>query len=95
MLVNTGKANGVGYAALFKTIVSYIREQEGLKDEYASSHCIGVVYVFGRNVHSIFASAFFGVHGFNKLTDLKTNKRVYIDSSISDYVRLPEMTVSN
>ena len=85
-LINTKKANCVGYSTMFNSIANYLIKKRKLEGEIAAQHKIGQLEIFGINVHQYFKSSFFRDHDFNELTDKKTGKTISIDPTVSDYL---------
>lgn len=85
-LIETRKANCVGYSYLFNSIANFIIRENQLQDEISAAHKIGKLEVFGINIHQYFDSAFFKDHDFNEIRNRKTGKSISIDPSLSDYL---------
>lgn len=84
-LINTKKANCVGYAAMFNAIANHLIEQNGLQNEIKAKHKIGKLDFLGVDLHQFFDSPFFRDHDFNELTSDSLEETIIIDSSVSDY----------
>ena len=83
-LINTNKANCVGYSAMFNSISNYVIRMNNLQNEISSEHKIGQIIMFGNNLHQYFENPFFKDHDFNEITDNKTGEKILIDPSVSD-----------
>ncbi len=85
-LINTHRANCVGYSAMFNSIANYLIEVNGLSDEIRAEHKIGQLEFLGFNLHSIFDDPFFSDHDFNEIKVLNTGEVISVDPSVSDYL---------
>ena len=86
ILLGIGKANCIGYSALFNSIGIYIIKSQKQTDVYKMNHIVGKLYFLGFDIHRLFSSPFFKDHDFNEIINLKTKKRIYVDPSLSDYL---------
>jgi len=84
-LINTQKANCIGYSAMFNSIANYLIKKHQLQGEIRAEHKIGKLDVCGIDLHQFFESPFFKNHDFNEVTNTKTGYRISIDPSLSDY----------
>lgn len=89
---NTGKANCVGYAAMFATIGNYILQEKALTETYKINHVVGTLELFGENIHDLFKSPFFKDHDYNEIIDKQTGERLYVDPSLYDYTWINRVT---
>lgn len=87
-LINTKLANCVGYSAMFNSITNYLIDKNGMKLTMKIHHCIGRLSIFGVDLHQFTKSSFFKDHDYNKIINLETGKELFIDPSISDYLRI-------
>ena len=87
-LINTNQANCVGYSAMFNSITNYLIRKNKLQDEIEAKHKIGQLELFGINLHQLFESPFFRDHDFNEITNKKSGEKIFIDPSVSDYLRI-------
>lgn len=81
-----GKANCIGYSALFNSIGNYVVKKKGLSNRYELTHHVGTLNVFGFDVHSVFNNPFFKDHDFNEIRDKVSGEVLYVDPSMSDYL---------
>lgn len=86
-----GKANCIGYSALFNAIVSYQIKQQNLEKKYRTKHLVGKLEFLGFDLHKLFENSFFKEHDFNMIEHIPTGKRIYLDPSVSDYLRIDEV----
>lgn len=85
-LINTNKANCIGYSAMYNSIANYLIEKGGLKDEIEAKHKIGRIELLGIDIHQFFDNPFFRNHDFNEITNKKTGENFSIDPTVSDYL---------
>jgi len=85
IISKNGKANCIGYSALFNSIGNYILEKQNLNNSYKFTHIVGKLDILGYDIHSLIDNPFFKDHDFNKIEALKTDKTYFIDPSLSDY----------
>lgn len=83
-VLQTQKANCIGYAALFNSIMQYILQTKELEGQFASKHLVGHIHFLGFNVHTFVKHPFFKDHDFVEVKEVKTGKVVWIDPSFSD-----------
>lgn len=93
LLANTGKANCVGYAALFCSIANYMFKAEDL-GHVNSKHLIGQLDFMGMDLHQFFDSPFFRDHDFVEIDFLDDKRNIYIDPSVSDYLWIDRVAVN-
>lgn len=86
-LLESGKANCVGYAVVFNSILNYIidKTKEGTYPVFDTDHCVGQISINGINVHNLFTDPFFKDHDFIVINYLKCNERIAVDPSLYDY----------
>lgn len=87
-LLQTNKANCVGYAALFQAIATLLIQQNGLEDQIEVRHVVGKIHFLGVDLHQIIQHPFFKNHDFNQLHNLKTGELLYTDTSVYDYLHI-------
>ena len=51
-VLKSGKANCIGYSALFNSIASYLIEKQGYSNRFQSKHLIGKIEFLGIDLHS-------------------------------------------
>lgn len=90
-LIASGKANCIGYSALFNSIISYIATQQGQEEIVQSTQLIGKIYFLGIDIHRFFKSSFFKDHDFNQIINLEHSDTLYIDPSMYDYLRIKRL----
>jgi hypothetical protein len=86
VVAEKGKANCIGYAALFQAAGEYILKNKNLKSRYEIKHLIGKMQLLGWDLHAVFSSPFFRDHDFNVILDKETGETLYFDPSLHDYL---------
>ncbi|MBR9922545.1 MAG: hypothetical protein GYB31_17040 [Bacteroidetes bacterium] len=85
-MMNTRKANCVGYARMFNAIANYLIRENDLGDQIIAQHKIGKLSLWGIDLHSIINRPFFQDHDYNEIKDLHTGESLFVDPSLSDYL---------
>ena len=80
------EANCIGYAALYCATLAYLNENGSLTESYEVRHLYGKLYFMGFDLHRLFKSAFFKDHDYVEIINESTEKKTYIDPSLSDYL---------
>lgn len=79
-----GKANCVGYAALYAAVIDFIAKEQG--QTLQVSQLVGKLEFLGWDIHSIFGNhPFFQDHDFVEIQGPGTDAYYYVDPSMSDY----------
>jgi len=91
-LINTKKANCIGYSAMYNSITNYLIKQNRLQDKIEARHKIGQLDLFGINLHQFFENSFFKDHDFNEIENKETGQIILIDPSISDYLYIKRVS---
>ena len=91
-VTKAGKANCIGYAALFNAIGTYLIEEQNDEGKYQMHHLIGKLNFMGIDLHSFFSHPLFKDHDYNQIEILETEKSIYIDPSASDYLKIHQIT---
>ena len=94
-IIETKKANCVGYSKLYNSIANYLIDKNGLKDKISAEHKIGKLDFLGIDIHKIFNSSFFKDHDFNEIVENKTGKTYLTDPSVSDYLWIHRISKEN
>ena len=87
-VLENGKANCIGYSALFNSIAKYLIKQQNEENKIQTRHLIGKVEFLGMDVHQISDNPFFKDHDFNVIEDLETGEKIYFDPSVSDVLKI-------
>ena len=93
-LLIQGRANCVGYSALFNSIFNLIAEDEELQQHYISKHFVGKIYFLGMDITGISDNSFWRDHDFNKVENLVTVETIYLDPTIFDYIRIDRISAN-
>ncbi|WP_234859402.1 hypothetical protein [Aquimarina aquimarini] len=92
LLYTSGKANCVGYAAMHNGVANYLIQQNKLSNRIKTQHLIGQIFIFGIDLHDFFDHPFFRDHDFTTIKDFETGETIFIDPSVSDYLRINSVT---
>jgi hypothetical protein len=93
-IILTGKANCIGYAALFSRISNSIITQSALGEEWRASAHIGHLYCMGVNIHQYTQHPYFVDHDFVILQNKKTGELIGVDPSLYDYTLIRTVRIS-
>jgi hypothetical protein len=94
LLVKNSKANCVGYAAFFNSLMNYAIEQSGLKKKYKCHHYVGKIFFEETNVNALFANdPFFKDHDFNIVKSLDGGKDIAVDPSLYEYLGIKRIAI--
>jgi len=85
-LVRTKKANCIGYAAYFCSLMNYALEIKGLTKQYRCHHYVGKIYCSGQDLTGMFNDPFFKDHDYNTITDRKSGTEIALDPSLYEYL---------
>jgi len=94
-LCKTGKANCIGYSAMFNSIANYLIQKTGQEKQLSAHHYVGSLDLLGLNLHSFFDHPFFRDHDFNQLKDNQTGETLSIDPSMGDYLKIEQVSSKN
>lgn len=84
-LIDSQRANCIGYAAMFNAIAQYLIRQHHLEKSLEARHHIGKLTVLGVDVHAFLQNPFFLDHDFNEIKNLTTGEVFAVDPSVWDY----------
>lgn len=82
--LDTGRANCIGYAAVFKVYCDAQLARADLPDEWHVRHMRGLLYLGSFNMHRLFSSPFWKDHDICMIENSRTRERVYVDPSLFD-----------
>ena len=91
-LLASKKTHCVGYASFFTTLANSSVQKNKLDQDWEVEHHIGVLYVFGYNMHAYFNSPFFKDHDFVVITNKLTSKTIAVDPTVYDYLGIKRVT---
>jgi hypothetical protein len=94
-LFSSKKTHCVGYASFFTTFANSGMQKNKLGQNWEVEHHIGVLYLFGYNIHSYFNSPFFKDHDFVVITNKLTGETIAVDPTVYDYLRIKRVTYCN
>lgn len=92
-IIKTGKANCIGYSALFNSLMNYTLSKRELNNKYECYHYVGKIYYAGENINSLFNDPFFKDHDFNMIKDIKNKKQIAVDPSLYEYLGIKRVIV--
>lgn len=86
MAAHAGKANCVGYSALFSSIANQLSHGQHSSHSLRARHLVGRLYFLGVDMHQFFSSPFFRDHDFVEIEDTATGEKIFVDPVVSDYL---------
>jgi hypothetical protein len=92
IIIKEGKANCIGYAALFNSIAQFMLKSQQLEQQYQVNHLVGKIDLWGIDLHQFFNTPFFKDHDYNEIINLKTRHKIYIDPIVSDYFGIHQVS---
>ncbi|WP_298545748.1 hypothetical protein [uncultured Aquimarina sp.] len=92
-LVNSSKTHCVGYAHFYVSTCNYLLEKSRLSNEWKAKAFKGKLYFLGIDIHKYLDSPFFKDHDFVIIENSKTDERIYIDPTISDYLGIDRVSI--
>ncbi|PQA91672.1 hypothetical protein B0A69_17905 [Chryseobacterium shigense] len=93
ILMETKKANCIGYSAFFAASLHNRLEEQGLDDDWSVSHEVGEIYFLNENINAYFKSKFFKDHDFVVVKNRKTKETIAVDPALYDYFRIDKIIV--
>lgn len=78
--IKEGKANCIGYAAMFANIYS-----QNSPRNHEVKHCVGKISLLGIDLHSKIDHPFFKDHDFNLIIDTETGDSTLVDPTLYEY----------
>jgi len=91
-VVGIGKANCVGYSALFSSIANQFFREQHSGQSFHVRHLVGRLYFLGVDVHQFFSSPFFKDHDFVEIENVTTGEKIFVDPVVSDYLGIERVT---
>lgn len=92
-IIKTGKANCIGYSALFNSLMNYTLSERKLNNNYECYHYVGKIYYADQNINSLFNDPFFKDHDFNIIKNIKQNNSIAVDPSLYEYLGIKRVVV--
>lgn len=87
-LVETKKANCIGYSAFLASVIQFKLKQSGLQNDWKVHHNVGEIYLMNENINRHFNSGFFRDHDFVTVENVKTKEIIGVDATVYDYFRI-------
>ncbi len=87
-LVETKKANCIGYSAFLASVIQFKLKQSGLQNDWKVHHNVGEIYLMNENINRHFNSGFFKDHDFVTVENVKTKETIGVDATVYDYFRI-------
>ncbi len=87
-LVETKKANCIGYSAFLASVIQFRLKQNGMENDWKVHHNVGEIYLMNENINRHFNSGFFKDHDFVTVENVKTKETIGIDATVYDYFRI-------
>jgi len=91
-VLKTGKANCIGYSAVFKDRCEEQLQRVGLSDEWRVQRMRGLLYCRSFNMHRLFSSPFWKDHDICVVENRRTGERVYVDPSLFDALGIRQVS---
>jgi hypothetical protein len=94
LLVKSKKANCVGYAAFYISLMNYALQKNGFSKEYECHHFVGKIFYDGANVNALFGKdPFFKDHDFNLIYKLDQSEKIAVDPSLYAYLGIRRIAI--
>lgn len=87
-LLNTKKANCIGYSAFLAALIQNGLRENKLDEAWKVRHEVGEIYFLNQNIHRYFTSPFFKDHDFVVVENKVTKEKIAIDAAVYDYFRI-------
>jgi hypothetical protein len=91
-VLKVGKANCIGYSALFNSISNHLIKNQKLETKYKAKHLVGQIDFMGIDLHQFFDDPSLKDHDYNEITNIETGEKIYIDPTVSDYLGIHEVS---
>ncbi len=85
-ILKSGKSNCVGYSRLTNSIIDYIIRKENLDSKLEVIHKVGLIKVFGINIHNFIEDPFWKDHDYNVIKDKINQEYCQTDPTLFDYL---------
>ncbi len=93
LLVESKKANCIGYSAFLASVLNYTIKKQGLNNQWKVHHQVGEIYFLNENINKHFDSKFFKDHDFVTIENIKTKEVVAIDATVYDYLKIDRVAL--
>lgn len=94
VLVDSKKANCVGYSSMFNSIANYLIVKSNLQGVIIAEHKVGRLELLGLDLHPYLDNPFYKDHDYNIVTDTKAGEKITIDPSVSDVFGIRRIAVA-
>ncbi len=84
-LIRSKTANCIGYASFFSSVCNYLFKKYD-QNNWVAKPKVGLIYLFGENVHLHFDSPFLKDHDFVTIENTFTKQSFAVDPSVNDYL---------
>lgn len=92
-LINSKKANCIGYSAFLSSSIQKELEKNHLEKDWKVEHKVAKIYFLNFNINEYFKSSFFKDHDFVIVENLKTKEQITIDPSLFDYFKIDRIVL--
>lgn len=90
-LLESKKANCIGYSAFLAASINNKFHSESLDNEWEAKHKVGEILFLEYNIHPFFKSKFFKDHDFVVIENRKTNEIIVVDPALYDYFKISKI----
>ncbi len=90
--LRSGRANCVGYAALFQRNCDEQLQRAGLDHEWRVLHLRAQLYCGSFNMHRLFSSPFWKDHDICVVENRRTGERIHLDPSLFDALGIRQVS---
>jgi hypothetical protein len=87
-LVESKKANCIGYSSFLASLIKYKLRQTGLNNQWKVHHKVGEIYFLNGNINQYFTSKFFKDHDFVIVENIETHEVIAVDATVYDYLKI-------
>jgi len=94
-IINTRKANCIGYSALFSSLMNYTLGKKQLDKRYKCYHYVGKIFYAGQNINALINDPFFKDHDFNLVKDKENKNNIAVDPSFYEYSGIKRVSLKN
>lgn len=94
-LVDSKKANCIGYASFFTALFHYIIKEKQWEERYQCKQVVGKIYYQNQDVHQLFNDPFFADHDFVIIEEVLTKDIIVVDPSLYSYLGVSRINLKN
>ncbi len=88
----SGKANCIGYAALFKARCDACLKDSGMDKEWTVHQEVAEIHWGSFNIHLLFKSSFWKDHDIDLIENKRTGERIFVDPTLYDTIGVDRIT---